>query len=297
MKASPTQKRNMKFPQGEVTTKSDHFDYGVGFGIKERMILKIVGESLYPLTPQEISSKTDIKASTVRKYVRKLSKRGFLIRKHHGHYISRKNAFTFSSSMVKHAEGFADLPRVHCLRLRFPDVKLSRRDWKRDFGVVRVKFQVHSNGWATVFVDCKNPYSLGFVAFQMLISFLLEELCYDRRFMDRVKVPSFEWNREFFGVRIDGVKALTLKAFDGSFRRIYNKKFGLRDEVKIVGSPSLSNVLALMQGGVSTYNIVQLLFANFEEQKKLVELHKYQNRIFSDLVSQTRRLVEASKSP
>jgi hypothetical protein len=51
-----------------------------------------------------------------------------------------------------------------------------------------------------------------------------------------------------------------MKAFDGSFRWFYNKRFGLRDEVKVVGSSRVENVLLLMQGEVSAYSISSFFF-------------------------------------
>ncbi len=69
-------------------------------------------------------------------------------------------------------------------------------------------------------------------------------------------------------MRLDGVQAVTLKGFDGSFRRIYNKRYGLRDEIKAVGFRRIEDVLCLLQGGVSTYDIFQFLFMLTKEVKE-----------------------------
>jgi hypothetical protein len=74
-----------------------------------------------------------------------------------------------------------------------------------------------------------------------------------------------------------------MKAFDGSFRRIYNKRFGLRDEVKVVGARRVEDVLLLMQGGVSTYSTLQFLFQTLQQLK-------IQNKLNVENVAQNRRL-------
>ena len=101
-------------------------------------------------------------------------------------------------------------------------------------------------------------------------------------------VSSFEFNNDWQGIRLDGVKAITVKAFDGSFRRIYNKRFGLRDEVKAVGARRVEDVLSLMQGGVSTYTTQQFLFRTLQQleiQNKLNAENGVQNRrIFTEFL-------------
>lgn len=269
--------------------------YNFQYSIQEQKIIEAVENSLEPITPLEVSSITKINHSSVKVLMPKLARNGVIRREYHGHYVSAKNLVTFGSSVVDSYGEFVS-PLLHSVRFRFVGLaSVSPRRWVVEVGsVVNVSFQVFSNGSAVVFVDCVGDVSLDYPAFCLLVDRVCGELgvsCWDG-----VSVSSFEFNVDFEGVRLDGVQAVTLRAFDGSFHRLYNKRFGVRDEVKVVGSQKVESVLALMQGGVSTYNVLQLLFANFQEQQKLVELYKFQNRVVSDAVSSMRRLVEKEVS-
>ncbi len=110
-----------------------------------------------------------------------------------------------------------------------------------------------------------------------------------------VTLASGEFNYDFMGVKLDGLKGVTVKAFDGSFRRVYNKRFGLRDEVKVVGSRSIEDVFALMHGGVSQYTVNQFLFRLVQRVDALNDEHKLQNRVLLDAVDSMRRIADATK--
>jgi len=268
----------------EPVTKSGNFYFGVSLSGKCRLIKETIENSPYPISPREICLKTGINGNTVKKYVRDLERRGFVRRKFHGHYVSVKNLVTFGSSILGGV-----LPRLHCLRLRCDGVVGG--GWVWDFGVVRVRCVVYGNGSATVFVDCDKNVSLDYVAFRLLVSFVVRELGVSD--WGKVTVSSFEFNHDFEGVRLDGCQAVTLKSFDGSFRRLYNKRFGLRDEVKAVGSKRVEDVLALLGGGVSQYNLLQLLFLQTRKLDEYVEATKFQSRLFGEAVSSMSRLADA----
>jgi hypothetical protein len=110
---------------------------------------------------------------------------------------------------------------------------------------------------------------------------------------NRVFVSSFECNTDFEGLHLDGVKAVSLMSFDGSFGRAYARKFGLRDEVRVVGNRRIEDVLALLQGGVSNYSVVQLLFMNLGKIDDYFEATKFQNRFVGEAVEQMRRMADA----
>jgi len=112
---------------------------------------------------------------------------------------------------------------------------------------------VHRNGTAEVFVG--KGVSFGYWGFRLLVELLFKyELSCG---WSQVCVTNAEFNRDFQGLQLDGVQGVTLRAFDGSFRRLYNHgKDVLRDEVKMVGSKTISDVLALMSGNIPDYNIL-----------------------------------------
>lgn len=270
-------------------TKSGDFQYRIPLNEKQRLIKETIEKARRPITPQEISSKTKINVSTVKKYLKTLENRGFIKKKFHGHYASVKNVVTFGSSIVGDVS-----PRVHCLRLRFGRVGVGFGKWVREFaGVVRVTFMVHRNGSATVFVRCVGDSSLDVVGFRIVVALIQRELGVTDEEFGAASVVSYELNTDFQALRLNGVKALTLSAFDGAFWRVYNKRGFLRSELKATKSLNVANVLALMSSGISQYNILQLMFLNFREIRKYVEVAKFQNKLLIELVSQNRMLIDA----
>ena len=253
---------------------------------KYERILETIENSSYPITPKEISYLTGIKHSTARKYVKRLEGMGHIWGVYYGHYVSTKNIFTSGRSMVE-----SDFPRLHNLRLRVVDFVGAVRRNSFNFGFLKVTFQQHSNGTVTVFVDCVDSYSLGYVAFRLLVELIKKELGLED--WEKVTVSSFEFNNDFEGARLDGAKAVTLRAFDGSFRRVYQKSFGIRDEVKVVGSTRVEDVLSLLQGGVDPYNVSQLLFGLVQEIRLEREAVKFQSGLVIDAISSMRRCIEA----
>ena len=269
--------------------KSGHSHHLDSVSAKYKKILKTIENSLYPITPKEISHLTEINPATVRKYVRTLKKWGFIWVVFYGHYCSSKNIFTLERSIVK-----SDCPRLHCLRLRIVDFLGSVRFRLCDFGNVRISYQQYNNGTVTIFVDCVDSYSLDYVAFRLLVELIKNELGLED--WKKVTVSSFEFNNDIKRARLDGVQAVTLGYFDGSFRRIYQKRFGLRDEAKIVGSTRVEDVLNLLNGGVEAYNFSQLLFELIEEVKLEREAVKFQSQLVVDAVSLIRRFIEVTRT-
>jgi hypothetical protein len=257
-----------------------------------KQVLETIEQSSIPITPLEISQITKIKGSAVRKTLERLVKKRFIQKIDYGLYASLKYNVTLESSVGK---GECDWgPRLHCLRLRASGLLGDPGDQKRDLGVVRVTAQRYKNGSGDVFVDCVRDYSLDYGAFRLLLDAIRPDLEWlgvdDWR---KMMVSSFEFNNDWQGIRLDGVKAITVKAFDGSFRRIYNKRFGLRDEVKVVGARRVEDVLLLMQGGVSAYTLQQFLYQTLQQleiQNKLSAETGVQNRrIFTEFLRRRGR--------
>lgn len=253
---------------------------------KYQKILDTIEKSPNPITPLEISSLTEINSGTVRKYVRNLEKWGFIWGIFYGHYKSSKNLFTLGRSEVK-----SDCPRIHCLRLRVIDSSKIFRTFSLDLVFLKVTFQHHNNGSISVFVDCVGSYSLDYVSFRLLVELVMKELDLDD--WEKVTVLSFELNNDFKGGKIDGAKAVTLRTFDGSFRRVYQKRFGVRDEVKVVGGIQVRDVLTLLNGGVEAYNFSRLLFTLIEEVRLERKAVKFQSQLVMSAVSSMKKWIEA----
>lgn len=250
-------------------------------------VLQVVQQSSRPIDAWEISKKTGIRETTCRKCLSRLKRKGNIGKHSKGFYTSLSYNVTPGSSMVAAAGGSIALknpkPRLHCLRLRVFDVAGNPRSWRLDFGLVRVAFQRYDNGKAQIFVHCLKEYSLDYVAFRLLVEIALREV--GQADWNKVLATSFEFNHDYAGLMLDGVKAITLTTLDGSFRRIYNKRLGLRDEVKTVGSIQVDRVLSLLEGG-NIYNAMQLLSSAVTELRQ-------SNSTISDVAHQMRRLVDA----
>jgi len=267
----------------DTVTKSYNVHCPGGVSKSESRILDAVGKSPYPITPREIASLLRMNPNSVRPYLKRLKSANLLVCPLRGHYVSAQDVVTKDRSMP-----WGAVPRVHCLRLWVPCV--SRND-VFDFGVARVVCRGFKDR-TEVLVDCVGRHSLDLIGFRVLVGFLRSVL----GFVDdsAVSVVSFELNEDFSGVRLDGAKALTLKAFDGSFERLYQKAQGvLRSEVKAVGSRGVEDVYALLKGGVSAYNVFQSNFMLVQKVDKLAEAQKFSNQLVSELVSQNRRLIQA----
>ena len=219
----------MTFVNKKVTTCRHQYGRSQ-YGYCTAKVRQIVEQSLRPITAAEIGEITGIKVATCRKCLTRLARKGFIRRRFHGSYTSLSYDVTRSSSMVTPTAGKPLVikepePRLHCLRLRVFDVVGNPKKWKRDFGFVKVKFQRYANAKAQVFVDCSRECSLDYIAFRFLLEIALREV--GQEDWGKVLASSYEFNHDYEGLRLDGVKAVTLTAFDGSFRRVYAKRHSL----------------------------------------------------------------------
>jgi hypothetical protein len=281
-------------------TKSDkqcHSYYGSLPTGKTRQIFDTVNKSPVPITPSEIAQETKINPGTVRKELTRLETKGFIRKECYGHYVSQLADVTLSQSMVgsdsdNRAQGLtASLPTLHSLWLTVKSVSVGAGRWELDLDVAKLTFLVHKNATAQIYVDAVDDYSWDYAGFRVLVEIFRRELRLES--LENIMVTSQEWNNDFIGFRLDGVQALTLTAFDGSFRRLYNKKLGLRDEVRIHSQIELENVLAVMKGGVSASNLYQWLFLTIKELKASNELSEKRDRALADALSSMKRLTDA----
>lgn len=261
--------------------------YGSLLTAPEQKILELINSSDLPVTPKEIADKTGINYNSARVYLRKLLRLNLVAQPYRGEYISPKKVLTTghrTGSIVTDVV----LPRLHNLRLKFRDA-LRRNGLVKtvDYGVCGVTIVVGENNVANVMVDCYKGVSLDYTAYRMLISSLKRELSVPND--DSVLVTSFELNIDYAGLKLDGVQAMTLTAFDGSFERLYNKgKNLLRSEVRAVGSTTPEAVYQLLKGGVSTYNLMQGLALVVNEMRQERQAQKYTNRILADLLAKLK---------
>jgi len=245
----------------------------------KKRILDLINKSEIELTPKEISVKTGLNHNTVKYYVRILLKENKIIQPYKGAYCSK----------ITHGMIFVPL-RVHNVILSSNALWLDFSDdvveWVGDvkvrvqFGLVRRKI--------TGRISCDSGMSKDtlFFAIHRFLDIVKERT---GRVLDNFVVKTFEANRDYSGVRIDGlVKCYTLKGLFGVIERIYQKDDKVRHEFKVDNEMSLESFQSLISGGISTYNFQQAIFMLIQNNNRLIETIKFQN----EKINQLYRLME-----
>ena len=252
--------------------------------LPQQKILKLIDSSELPLTPLEIAQKTEINHNSVKVYLRNLKKRNLVVQPYRGEYTSTKNLVTSDGCIGGKVTEF---PRVHNIRLRVVGVGCGGLVGEWDYGVAKVSAVIGNNGVANVFIACSGD-GLDYSAFKLVIACVQKELSVPKT--APITVTGYELNIDYAGIYLDGVKALTLRAFDGSFERLYQKhKNILRSEVRAVGPTTPEAVYMLLKGGVNSYNIMQGLAMMINEVRQEREAQKFTNRILMDLLAKLKQ--------
>ena len=263
-------------------------NYPHPLGTKEQTILNELEKTDRPLTPKEIASNTGIKDSTVRVYLQRLKTKGYAHQRFRGYYQATKNVVTLGGVGVR---GGAVVTRCHKLVLL---VKNSSGLVGRRVLVENEAFKVvvagKGGGRATVFVDCKGSYSFDYAAFCLLVELIMARLGIDD--INAVEVRSVEFNNDFKGVLLEGVKAVTLSDFKGAFERIYQKEKGrLRSEANVQQQMSVEAAYTLLKGGITPFNTYQSSFQQIQEVSRLVEAVKFGNRTNARIAAYLQAIV------
>lgn len=252
---------------------SDYNSYSSS--LKEK-IFGLINESEIELAPVEIAKKIGANHSSVRVYIRQLTKEGKILSPYHGVYC---NKITY---------GMIFNPvRVHNLVVTASVDVDESGEVVEVVGTVKVRvlfgFQRKK---VSIFVSCdagmdKNACLL---ALHRGFDIVKAKLGKD---IDDVTVRTFEANRDYAGVRLDREQCLTKKGLFDVIERIYQKEDVVRHEFKVAKEMSLTEFEALLQGGVSSYNITQANYALIQEVRKLADALKMTN---SQLLEQSRVL-------
>ena len=235
---------------------------------KKTRILDVILASEIELSPHELASKTKINHSTVRGYCRQLLQEGKIVQPYKGAYCSK----------ITHGMIFVPL-RVHNVILSVDAPWLGFSDdvveWVGDVKV-RVQFGLERRR-LTGRISCDGGMDRNAVVFAL-------HRCYDimqkrtGRPVENVTVKTFEVNRDFQGVRIDGAKCYTVKGLFDVLERIYQKEESVvRTEHKVTKSMTVDEFQALMQGGVTGFNLQQAVFALTQQVRELTEAQKFTN--------------------
>lgn len=250
-----------------------------------QQILSLLEESDFPLGPSEIAQKTMLKKSSCRVYLRNLLEKGLIAQMGYGKYVAKTKLQSLkpsSEGRVKVFGGAVPL-RIHEVRLRVDGGGVVvRHGEKVVLGDVVYEFVWCGGGVITVRVACDR--GLDDKEWRHARDFVLRRLGVGSP--EQLEVVSYEIGHDYEGVRLDGAKCLTLKAFDGAIERFYNKRIDgrdvLRHEAKVPKGVSVVSVEALLQGGVTSYNVMQSQFAMQQSIRELAESVKGSNRLSVD---------------
>lgn len=242
---------------------------------KKKQVLAVVLASEVELTPREISSKLDINHSTVRGYCRVLLREGKIVQPYKGAYCSK----------ITHGMIFVPL-RVHNVILSVDAPWLDFSDDVVEWvGDVKVRIQFgRQRRRLTGRICCDGGMDRNAVLFAL-------HRCYDimesrsGRKVENVVVKTFEVNRDYQGVRIDGANCYTVKGFFDVLERIYQKEDSVvRTEHKVTKDMTIDQFQALMRGGVTGYNVQQGLFALIQELREVKEAQKMSNELMMKIL-------------
>jgi hypothetical protein len=253
--------------------RSGHSDLSLSL---ENRILTTITESEIELSPIGIAQKLhekypDLSANhaSIRKYCRRLLEKNKLLQPYPGAYCNK----------ITYGMRFVPLT-VHNVSLR---VSLSEDvvSWVKDEFVGDVKIHVcFGSERRKVSGYIANDFGMGKDACLFAIHrwFDIAENHLGRALPEPLELTSFEQNRDYGGLRIDGVQCVTKKGLDGMIERVYQKEEGLvRAEHKVSKSMTFTEFESLLQGGVSGYNQVQGQFALMQQVGALTEALKFTN--------------------
>lgn len=245
-------------------------------------ILKLIDESEVELTPAQISLKLGLNRSTTRNYLRKLVKENKLVQPYPSAYCNK----------ITYGVRFVPL-MVHNVRLRFfvgGDVV----SWECVEVVGGVKVFVcfgSERRLVSGFVSCDVGMSREACLLALHRWFDLVEGRLGR-VVDGVEVTSFEVNKDYAGVRLDGgLACYTKTGLFGLVERVYQKERNVvRAERKVSKSMSVTEFESLLHGGVSGYNVTQANFALMRKVDELTEALKFTNSQVLQLTKITEAL-------
>ena len=186
------------------------------FSVEERE-LKAIDESQIELTPLEIARKVHAKRSTVRVIIRKLLDKGFVLQPYPGAYC---NKITYGLRFVPLC--------VHNISLR-SFVCEDVLHWETDEVVGGVKLHVcfgSERRKISGFVACDAGMSHDAYLFALHRWFDLAEKHLGRSLAD-LELLTFEANKDYYGVRVDGVQCVTKKGLFDMVERLYQKEENL----------------------------------------------------------------------
>jgi ribosomal protein S25 len=258
---------------GEKSSKASNtcdnsYSSSSGFSVEER-ILKVIDESELELAPHEIARKIHANRSSVRVILRKLLDRGFVLQPYPGTYC---NKITYGMRFVPLC--------VHNISL-WSKVCQDVKHWEVDEVVGGVKIHVcfgSERRKISGYIACDvggMSHDACLFAVHRWFDIAEHRLGWE---LNDLTLTTFEVNKDYSGVRIDGVQCITKKDLYGMIERTYQKEENLvRKEWKVSGSMSINKFEEALRKGVADNDRVQASFELKEEVKRTTEAVKFSN--------------------
>ena len=266
---------------------SDHSDLHLSL---ETRILEVINESELELTPIGIAQKLrekypnfKINDGSIRKYCRNLLKINKVLQPYPGAYCNK----------ITYGMRFVPLT-VHNVAFR---VCLSEDvvSWSKDEFIGDVKLHVcfgSERRKVSGYISNDRGMVKDTVLFAVQRCFDIAEYHLGHSLPEPLELTSFEQNRDYNGLRIDGVQCVTKKGLDGMIERIYQKEEALvRAEHKISKIMSLTEFESLLNGGVPGYNQTQAQFALMQQVGQLTDALKFTNSRLLGLEKQNEAIM------
>ena len=96
-----------------------------------------------------------------------------------------------------------------------------------------------------------------------------------------------EFLKDFFGSwRFDGMPScVTFTTVSGLMEKIYNKKYGIRKEVRVTpGTQTLDGMMAMVQGGISYGQLFQEVAVTNKNVNRMMDYMEQQSRIMTAIL-------------
>lgn len=258
----------------------------------ENRILNVIEEATIELSPLEVSEKLvekypDFKAnrSSVRKILRRLLEIGKVLQPYPGAYCNK----------ITHGMRFVPLT-VHNIGLRVSLVE-DIESWVKDEFVGDVKVHVcFGKERRKVSGYIANDYGMTKDACLFAIHRWLDiaEKQLGHSLPEPLEVTSFEQNRDYAGLRLEGgLKCVTKKGLDEMIERVYQKEEGLiRAEHKVTKEMSFGQFEMLLNGGATGYNQTQAQFALMQQVGRLTDALKFTNHRLLAIEEQNKAMMQ-----
>jgi predicted transcriptional regulator len=251
----------------------------------EERILKAIDKSELEMAPHEIAKEAHAKRSTVRVILRKLLDKGLIVQPYPGAYCNKiTHGMRFVPRMVHNIR----LSSFVCQNLKHDvvDERVGSVELHVVFGEERRKV----SGW----IKCDAGMSYDACMFALNRWFDVAEgrlhFC-----LSDLKLTCFEVNKDYHGVRVEGVQCLTRSDLFGMIERFYQKENNvLRQEFKVTKPTSINEFEAHLKNGLDNAEKAQNVFETQREIALVKDALKFNNSRMLDVERLLEQLVKHS---